>query len=222
MMNSNLPSVVLVGGGGHCRSMIDVIEAEGALRIAGIVDLPERSEATVCDYRWIGSDADLPLLMQKYSCFLVATGQVGLPVIRERLFGAIVAGGGQLPTVCSPSAWVSPRATLGCGTVVFHQAVVNTGGTVGCNVTINTAALIEHDVQVGDHCHISTGARINGDCVVEKRCFVGSGAVLREGVRLAEGTVIGAGAVVVRDTEPYGIYVGIPARRLKDNPWPMA
>jgi sugar O-acyltransferase (sialic acid O-acetyltransferase NeuD family) len=215
-VKKELPLVVLVGGGGHCNALIDVIEAAGALQIAGIVDLPERRMEKVLGYDWIGRDEDLAALAQKYPYFLVAAGQLGLPTLRERLFDAVVAAGGRLPTVCSPRALVSRHATLGAGSVVLHHAVVNAGAKVGANVIINTAALVEHDAKVGDHCHISTAAVVNGDCQVADRCFIGSGAVLRNRVCLAEGTVVGAGAVVARHTEPFGLYVGVPARRVKD------
>lgn len=220
-MNNPLPSVVLVGGGGHCRSLIDVIEAEGVLKIAGVVDLCNRSAATVLGYPWIGSDDDLPRLVHEHQYFLISAGQLGLPVLRERLFRAVDAAGGRLATSRSPTARISAHATLESGTVVFHHAVVNAGAAVGNNVIVNTAAVVEHDVHVGDHCHISTGARVNGGCVIGERCFVGSGAVLREGIHLGEGTIIGAAAVVVRDTEPFGIYLGIPARRVKECSQPI-
>jgi sugar O-acyltransferase (sialic acid O-acetyltransferase NeuD family) len=216
-LNRNLPQVVLVGGGGHCRSLIDVIEAEGALKIAGIVDLPGRANRSVLGYSQIGTDEDLPALARKYPYFLIAAGQIGLPALRERLYKMVTKAGGKLPTVRSPLAGVSPHATIGDGTVVFHHAVVNAAATVGANVIVNTFALVEHDVHVGDWCHISTGARVNGGCKLAARCFVGSGAVLREDVRLAEGTIVGCGAVVLRDTEPFGVYVGVPARRIKNS-----
>jgi sugar O-acyltransferase (sialic acid O-acetyltransferase NeuD family) len=218
--NRSLPQVVLLGGGGHCRSLIDVIEAESALQIAGIVDLPERKNESVFSYKWIGADKDLPALVRKYSYFLIGAGQIGLPLLRERLYDLVIEAGGILPKVCSPMARVSPHAKLGAGTVVLHQAVVNASAVVGDNVIVNTSALIEHDAQVGDHCHISTGALVNGGCQLSARCFVGSGAVLRENVRLAEGTIVGCGAVVLSDTKPFGVYAGVPARRIRDSERP--
>jgi sugar O-acyltransferase (sialic acid O-acetyltransferase NeuD family) len=213
--NPRLRPLVLVGGGGHCRSLIDVLEAEGVWQIAGLVDLSERQNEDTLGYPRIGADEDLPELARKYPYFLIAAGQIGLPALRERMYKLITNAGGKLATVCSPLARVSPHATIGEGTVVFHQAVVNAGATVGGNVIVNTFALIEHDVRVGVFCHISTGSRVNGGCVLADRCFVGSGAVLRENVRLAEGTIVGCGAVVVRDTEPFGVYAGVPARLIK-------
>jgi sugar O-acyltransferase (sialic acid O-acetyltransferase NeuD family) len=217
MTHREIRSVVLVGGGGHCRSLIDVIETEGKLQIAGIVDQNEALGDSLFGYPWIGIDDDLPVLARKHSYFLIAAGQIGVPNLRERLFREVDAAGGSLPVVRSPFSTVSHHSTLGRGTVVFHQAVVNAGTTIGENAILNTAALLEHDVRVGNHCHISTGARINGGCLVANRCFVGSGAVVREGVCLAEATVVGAGAVVIHNTEPFGVYVGVPARRIRSS-----
>jgi sugar O-acyltransferase (sialic acid O-acetyltransferase NeuD family) len=214
--NGRLPKVVLVSGGGHCRSLIDVIEAEGRLQTAGIVDLPEHQNERVLGYAHIGTDDDLPALARKFDYFLIGAGQIGLPDLRERLSRLVAKAGGKVPTVCSPFARVSPHAKIGDGTVIFHQAVVNAAASVGANVIVNTCALIEHDAQVGAFCHISTGARVNGGCYVGVRCFVGSGAILRENIRLAEGTVVGCGSVVLEDTEPFGVYVGAPARRIRD------
>jgi sugar O-acyltransferase (sialic acid O-acetyltransferase NeuD family) len=211
-----LPEIVLVGGGGHCRSLIEVVEASGAYRVAGIVDVAAHRNRTTLGYPWLGEDADLPDLIRRYPAFLVAVGQLGMPALRERLFRLLDARGAPLITLRAPTATLSRHAVLGKGTVLFHQACVNAGARIGVNAIINTAALVEHDAEVGDHCHISTGARVNGGCRIGARCFVGSGAVLREGVRLAEGSVVGAGAVVVHDTKPYGAYVGVPARRVRE------
>ncbi len=54
--------------------------------------------------------------------------------------------------------------------------------------------------------------------VIEDFVNIGAGATILPGVRLREGSVIGAGAVVTKDTEPWKIYVGNPARAVKDRP----
>lgn len=210
------PWLVLLGGGGHCKVLIDVIEMTGSFRIAGYVDLLQKRNEHVLAHSWLGSDEDIPKLALTHTDFIVAAGQIGLPILRERLFSLLTSAGGRSPVIISPHACVSRHASLGGGTVALHGAIVNAKAIIGRNVIINTAAVVEHDATIGDHCHVSTGARVNGDCRVANRCFVGSGAVLREGIALAEGSIIGAGAVVTRDTSSYGVYRGVPARRYRD------
>lgn len=53
---------------------------------------------------------------------------------------------------------------------------------------------------------------------IGRGCWIGSGAKIIAGVKIGEGCVIGAGAVVCKDCEPNGLYVGVPARRIKDLP----
>lgn len=203
--------LILVGGGGHCRSVIDVIEAEGRFRVAGIVDAPEKMGEQICGYPITATDDDLPTLAQTYQYFLVTVGQVKSGAIRTRLFHQIKKLGGILPTLIAPTAYVSKHAIIGEGTVIMHRAFVNAGARVGVNGIINTAALIEHDAQIGNFCHISTGAVVNGTGVVGDGCFVGSNAVLAHGVQLSSGGIIGAGAVVLANTRSDALYVGNPA-----------
>ncbi len=208
--------IILVGGGGHCRSVIDVIETGGRFHIAGIVDAPAKKGDYICGYPIMATDDDLPALAQTYRYFLVTVGQVKSGAIRTRLFYQIKNLGGILPTIIAPTAHVSAHATVGEGTVVMHRAFVNAGATVGVNTIINTAALIEHDAVIGDFCHISTGAIVNGTCLVGDGCFVGSNAVLSHAVQVSSDSVIGAGSVVLVNTVVNGLYAGNPAVFKKD------
>lgn len=51
--------------------------------------------------------------------------------------------------------------------------------------------------------------------IIEDDVWIGTGVSILDGVKIANGSVIGAGSVVTRSTEPYGIYVGNPARLVK-------
>ena len=191
--------LLLIGGGGHCRSCIDVIEKTGRFQIAGIVDFNETTDAARLGYPWLGSDDALPTLLKQYRSVLITVGQVKSPDIRIALFEKLSALGAEFPVIVSPLAHVSKHAVVKAGTVVMHGAIINATASVGENCIINSQSLVEHDACVAAHCHLSTGARLNGDVHVDAGSFIGSGAVVHHGVRIARRCIVGAGAVVAKN-----------------------
>ena len=189
--------LILVGGGGHCRSCIDVIEMEGRFTILGIVDEKSAQDLPCNGYPLLGREEDLPLLVRSCRNFLITVGQIKSSDPRTRLFTHLKQFDIVLPIIISPLAHVSRRAVLGEGTIIMHHAIVNAGASVGRNCIINTKALIEHDAVIEDHCHISTAAIVNGTAKVERYSFIGSNSVLRESVVVGEGSIVGAGATVL-------------------------
>ncbi|SIT68402.1 sugar O-acyltransferase, sialic acid O-acetyltransferase NeuD family [Ectothiorhodosinus mongolicus] len=200
-----MTSLLLIGGGGHCHSCIDVIEAEGLYRVAGIVQPSEEQSLSVMGYPIVGSDDDLPILLAQTSKALITVGQIRTPESRMLLYEQLKTIGTELPVIRSPYAIQSKHATLGEGTVLMHGCVVNANAKIGVNCIVNSQALIEHDVIIGDHCHISTGARVNGDVQIGNGCFIGSGAILREGIRIGAHAIIGAGQVVLSNVPDGGV-----------------
>lgn len=194
-----MKTLLLIGGGGHCRGAIDVIESEGRFVIKGIVQPKAEGVEPVLGYPILGEDADLPALLVDTPQALVTVGQIKTPALRRHLFESLKALTAVMPLIVSPKAHVSRHAQMGEGTLVMHGAIVNACAQIGVNGIINSLSLIEHDAEIGNHCHISTGARVNGGAIVEDGCFIGSGAVLREGVRVGANSVIGAGCVITRD-----------------------
>jgi sugar O-acyltransferase (sialic acid O-acetyltransferase NeuD family) len=189
--------LLLIGCGGHARSVIDVIETGSHWRIHGLVGLPGQVGTSVLSYAVVGTDADLPLLREACSWAVLAIGHLPDPAPRQRLAARLEQLGFHFPVLVSPHAVVSRHARLGVGTVAGHGAIVNAGAVVGAHCILNSRALIEHDVQIGDHCHVSTGALVNGGVQLGSGSFVGSGAMLREGLQMPAGTVISAGKRVM-------------------------
>lgn len=210
-------AVVLIGGGGHCRSVIDVIEAQGTLPIAGIVEQPGFDEATILGHPVLGTDEDLPRLAREYSHALITVGQIRTASVRMKLYRRCQELGFSLHTAISPLAHVSPHATVGAGSVVMHFALVNAGAEVGQNCILNTRALVEHDAVVGDHCHISTDAVLNGGARMGAGSFMGSGAHSREGVSIGNGCVVAMGERVLADVADNTLLRGGKALRLGQN-----
>ena len=197
-----MTDLILMGGGGHCRSAIDVIEAECSHRIMGVLEDPAFEGSDVMGYPILGTDDALADLVDRGVGVLVTIGQIKTSKIRERAFAAARKAGASLPVIVSPKAYCSRHANIGAGTMVMHGAVINAACLVGENCIVNSMALLEHDVSIGDHTHIATGARVNGGVKIGPRCFIGSGAVLHNDIEIGEGEIIPAGTVVRSSASP--------------------
>ena len=191
-----MKEIILIGGGGHCKSVIDVIEQEGKFQIIGIVDKPELLGVKVLGYPVIGNDSDLVDLSKKCRYALVTVGQIKSSSLRERLFKLAVKVGLTMPNIISPRAYVSKHAMIGQGTVIMHDALVNANAKIGENCIINSKALIEHDAIIEDFCHIATNAVINGAVIVRQGSFLGSGVITKQGVKVEKNSFIKAGSLV--------------------------
>ena len=201
--------LILIGGGGHCKSVIEVAESIGR-NIQGILDMPEDVGKMVLGYPVLGTDSDIIKYIDDVE-FIVTVGFIKSPDIRIKLYDTVTSLGGKLATLIASTAYVSAHATIGEGTVILHQAVVNVDASIGKGCIINTLSNIEHDAIIGDHCHISTGAMVNGDCKVGEGSFVGSQCVVGNGISIAPHTIIAAGSFVRKDIVTPGIYAGNPA-----------
>lgn len=186
--------LILLGGGGHCKSVIDVAESAG-YTILGVLDKAELVGTKVLGYEIIGTDDDIPLYVDKAE-FLITVGQIKSPAIRKKLALLVMRAGGKFATVIASDAYVSKYATIGAGTVIMHKAIVNADACIGEHCIINTMANIEHEVQIGGFCHVSTGVMVNGNCVLGDEIFIGSGSVLYNGISVIDNAIIPAGTVV--------------------------
>lgn len=186
--------LILIGGGGHCRSCIDVIEAIDEYTIAGIVEQDGYTgDSDVFGYPILGRDSDLPKLRERYEYALITLGQIRPASPRKKIHQSLRKMDFAFPILISPRAYCSPNATVAPGTIVMHDSLINVGATIGENCIINTKALIEHDASVGAHSHISTGAIVNGSCRIGEECFLGSQSVCVHDLELPARSFVKAG-----------------------------
>lgn len=186
--------IILIGGGGHCHSVIDVIEQENKYEIVGILDKPELKGQKVLGYEIIGSDDDLEHLFSICKNAVVTVGQIKSNEVRVSLYKQLKEIGFTLPVIISPLAYVSRHSIVSEGTVIMHHAIVNANAKIGKNCIVNTKALIEHDVIVEDNCHIATASVLNGGAKVKENTFYGSGSVSKQGIEIKG--FIKAGSIV--------------------------
>ncbi len=205
--------LILIGGGGHCKSVIEACRSCGR-KVVGIIDIQEKVGQEVLGIPIVATEDELSRYVNEVE-FIVTVGFIKDYTVRNRIINHVKSVGGVFGRVIASTAHVSPYAEIGSGTVVLHGACVNAASNVGDNVIVNTLSNIDHDVEVGDNCHISTCASINGMSKIGTNTFVGSQSVVCQCVSICNDVVIGAGGVVTKDIAVPGLYVGSPVKMIK-------
>lgn len=207
--------LILIGGGGHCKSCINVIEETKLFNIIGILDVSAKKGNKILDYSIIGNDDRIEEYIESETSFCMTIGKMNSGKdIRDKLFNKLISLNAIVPVIISNSANVSKYAEIQQGSIVLLGAIINANAFVGCNCIINSQALIEHDAVIGNNCHISTGVIVNGNCRIGNNCMIGSGVVLKNGISIPDNTMIGMGTVVTKTIKHHGLYFGNPARKI--------
>lgn len=210
-----MEKIVLVGSGGHAKTIVDTIERAGHYRIAGFIDRGQIGKEICRGYRIIGHDEDMASVFASgIRRAFIAIGFMGHSDLRGRLYHQFKPLGFSFPMVIDPSAAVADDAVIGEGTYIGRKAVVNVGAMVGINCIVNTSAVVEHNCEIGDFSHISVASVLCGQVTVGRNALIGANATVIQGISIGDGAVVGAGAVVVRDVPENRTVAGIPAREI--------
>ena len=204
------PRLVVVGGGGHARVVMDILDAMGLYDLAGFTSL-DSGERTALMFgcRRLGEDDASPgLLAEGIGNAFVAIGDNS----RRRSTASYLLGlGFSLINVMSPRASVSPHAMLGRGIALMPGAIVNAGAELGDGAIVNTNASVDHDCTIGAFTHIAPGVAIAGSVRIGEEVLIGVGARIVPGVRIGDRAIVAAGSVVLRDVPPDVLVAGVPA-----------
>ncbi|MFQ5456525.1 MAG: acetyltransferase [Nitrospirota bacterium] len=206
--------VIVLGGGGHARVLIDLFRMCGDYEIAGILDPQFRKGTKIMSLPVLGGDELLKSSFDKgIKSACIGVGTTGDNRVRIRLCEMAKEIGYKIPFLIHPSAMVSKSVRLNDGVQVMAGAVIQVDSSIGSNSIINSGAIIEHDSIIGSNVHICPGAIINGGTVIGDNSFIGAGATIIHGIKIGRDAVIAAGAVVIHDLPDRIKVMGVPARR---------
>lgn len=205
--------LVIVGAGGHARSVIDVAEALGK-QIEGVIDLNfHNQDENIFGHPVLGGLEWLTSANSRRE-IIIAIGDCQR---RAEIFEMLNTKSFLISSLVHPSATVSPHASIGKGTLVNVGAIVNAGSKIGMNCIINTGGIIEHEVVVGSHSHIGPGASVAGRVRIGSKVFVGIGARIIDSVVIGDWVTIGAGSIIINDVPATATIAGIPGKIIKLN-----
>lgn len=193
-----MEDIVLVGYGGHAKSVADCIVRQNKYCIAGYIDLKQ----CISPYKYLGTDSVLETIYERgVRNAVLSIGYLGNSDIREKLYNKIKSIGFELPIIIDPSAVVSETAEISEGTFVGKNSVINAEAKIGKMAIINTCALVEHECVIEDFAHVAVAATLCGQVTVEKAAFIGAGATVIQGKTIPARQIVPAGAVIrkIRD-----------------------
>ncbi|MBR1495686.1 MAG: acetyltransferase [Acidaminococcaceae bacterium] len=189
--------LLLIGGGGHCRSVLDSVLSLSAYDEIGIVDY---NKTPVAGIPVVGQDEDLfDLKANGWTDAFITVGSVGDTSLRQRLFKLITEIGFTLPSIIDSTAVVAKDVIMGKGCFIGKGAIINAGTCIDEAVIVNTGAVIEHECKIEAFAHISPGTVLCGQVTIGEHTHVGAGSVVRQQIQIGSNTLVGAGSVVVKD-----------------------
>ncbi len=191
-MNKKL---LLIGGGGHCRSVLSSALSLNEYEEIGIVDY---TDASVSGVPVVGQDEDLPALKKAgWTDAFITVGSIGNINLRHRLYQMVTDNGFTVPTIIDTTAIIAQDVKVASGCYIGKGVILNSGSCIGKCAIINTGAIIEHDCVVGDFVHISPGTVLCGQVSVGNHSHIGAGSVVRQQIEIGKDVLVGAGSVVV-------------------------
>lgn len=208
-----MEDIILIGGGGHCKSVIDSILNSNDYNIIGILDTLDNVGKVISTIEVIGIDNDLHKFFNEgITNAFITVGSTGNTDLRKKLFHEAKLIGYDFPVISDPSAVISSTSKIGKGSFIGKGAIVNCGTVVGENCIINSGSVIDHDCHIGDFCHIAPGAVLCGEVKVEEHVHIGANSVVKQQIVIEKNSIIGMGSVVINNISTNSVAFGNPCK----------
>jgi sugar O-acyltransferase (sialic acid O-acetyltransferase NeuD family) len=148
----------------------------------------------------------------KFSFFVPMT-QRKMNQLRESIYNQAKAKGYSFISYISSRATVFPGTKIGENCFILEDNTIQPFTPIGNNVVMWSGNHIGHHGQIRDHVFFTSHVVLSGHCIVEPYCFFGVNATIRDGLHIAEGTLVAMSACITKNTEPWGVYRGVPAKK---------
>lgn len=145
----------------------------------------------------------------KYEAF-VAVGYTNMNKIREKLYNDCKDKGYKMANYISSRCSYLSQHQPGDNCFILEDNTIQPFVKIGNNVVLWSGNHIGHDVTIEDNVFITSHVVVSGFVTIKNNCFLGVNATIRDGIIIAPETLVAAGAIIMKNTEPKGVY--LPAR----------
>lgn len=203
-----MDKIIILGDGGHAKSLVDAIERSNKYEIVGYVINESINIDKNRQYPIVGNDSDLEkIFSQGVTKAAIGIGFLGKSNLRNRLYDKLKKIGFSFPVICDPSAVVSSDVVIEEGTFIGKGAILNASAHIGKMCIINTGAIIEHDCNVGEFSHIAVGSVLCGGVNIGCSSFVGANATVIQEKSIGNNCIIGAGEVARKNMDNDNMFI---------------
>ncbi|GAA0083777.1 hypothetical protein UT300007_02160 [Clostridium sp. CTA-7] len=210
-----MKKIILIGGGGHCKSVIDSIKKSNEYEIVGIIDTCEKIGMKISSIPIIGDDNDLINIYKSgVKHAFITIGSIGNCSLRKKIYDNIISIGYSVPSIIDNYSILADNVVIDSGCYIGKGAIINSDCKVGKMSIINTAAVVEHECKIGEYVHIGPGSVLSGNITIGNYTHIGIGSSIIQGISIGEECLIGAGSVVVSNVISNKKAYGVPCKEV--------
>jgi sugar O-acyltransferase (sialic acid O-acetyltransferase NeuD family) len=215
--------IVVYGTGGTSRDIVDALEAANAVRPAWNVlgfldDNPNLLGQEVYGYGVLGGSDALARPELRSAAVVIGVANDRQLLIRKKIRERLSLPDERFPVVIHPLSYVSPKSSIGPGTVILSGSFCSGNARLGAHVIVLQNSVIGHDDEIADFVSISATVSMGGSLKIGEGAYIGLGSTLMPGVRIGAQSRVGIGAVVIRDVPDQVTVAGNPARVMTIQP----
>lgn len=212
-----MEKIVIAGGGGFVKCIINYIENNPDFEIVGYTDIEDHG--VILGYNYLGTDDVLPEL--KASGVDNAVVGVGLRLndasLKMKITNKLKEMGFKLPVLYGRNVVVHRGAVIEEGVVLRDGCIVQAGTTVKAHSMIGDNCFIGHDSVIKEYTHIVAGSNVGRDCIIGPSTMVANNVTVMNGVTIGANVLIGTKSLVKHDCLEPGVYFGTPCKLVRKN-----
>ncbi len=216
-MGGFIMKIIIVGAGGHSRSIYECIRHNKNLEVIAFVDhVASKGSELIMNISVLGPHSIVSKLITEENIKGFVLG-IGDNKIRARRYEEFKLMGLEPISAIHPTAKIAYNVDIGKGVMIGINSTINTNSKIGNNCIINTGSIIEHENTIEENVHIAPGTTIAGRVIIKKNTLIGIGSVVKDYVTIGKNVTIGAGSVVLEDIPDNAVAVGCPAKIINYN-----
>lgn len=209
-----MSSIVIFGLGDAAEVAHYYFENDSQYNVAGFtVDSEYKDRETFCRLPVVDFEKVESCFTPETHLMFVAVGYSEMNDFRAGKVEQARAKGYRLANYISSHATIFPDLTYLENCFILENNCIQPFVEIGNNVTIWSGSHIGHHSTIGDNTFISSQIVICGGVQVGKNCFMGVNATVLEHLTISDYTFVAAGALINKNTDPYGVYRGSPAKK---------